>query len=250
MSNFEKYVISFNEDIKGWTSFHSWSPDWMISMNNKFYTFKNGNLYRQFDPVAPRNNFYGEQHKSKFSVMVNASPSIIKELLNVSIEGNKAWDMQIKAYVSDVEDFIASSIKAEEFDIEEGIWSTYARRNEDQNQMDSASAYGIGVVSSIAGSVLSVNGFNDALNVGDKIYNQNLELVGIVQNHSRNENITIITLDSVSNLLPLNYIVGSKDPRIEGGNLRGYTMRFDMEIDSTSRVELFALNVEVIKSFP
>lgn len=250
MSNIEKYVISFNEDIKGWTSFHSWNPDWMISMNNKFYTFKNGNLYRQFDPNAPRNNFYGEQHKSKLSVIVNASPSTIKELLNVSIEGNKAWNMSIKAYISDIDDFFASTIKADEFNIEEGIWSTYARRNEDQNQMDSASAYGIGVVSSIVGTVLTVNGFNDALNVGDKIYNQNLEVVGTVQEHSRNGSITTIRLDSVSNILPLNYIVGSKDPRIEGGNLRGYTMRFDMEIDSPTRVELFALNAEVIKSFP
>lgn len=250
MSSIDKYVISFNEDIKGWTSFHSWNPDWMISMNKKFYTFKNGNLYRQFDPDAPRNNFYGEQHKSKLSVMVNNSPSTIKELLNVGIEGNKAWDMKIKAYVSDVDDFIASSIKADEFDIEEGIWSTYARRNEDSTQMDSASAYGIGVVTTIVGNVIIVNGFNDSLTIGDKIYNQNIEVVGVVQNHVRSGSITTITLDSVSNIAPLNYIVGSKDPRVEGGNLRGYTMRFDMEIDSASRVELFALNAEVIKSFP
>lgn len=249
-TNIEKYVISFNEDIKGWTSFHSWSPDWMISMNNKFYTFKNGNLYRQFDPLAPRNTFYEQSYPSKMSIMINASPSDIKELLNVSLEGNKAWDMKITSYISDIEDFTATTIKKEEFEKKEGKWFTYARRNEDVNQLDSGSAYGLGIVSAIIGTTLTVNGFNTSLNVGDKIYNQNLETVGVVQNHSRAGNVTTIVLDSISNLFLLNYILGSKDPRIEGGNMRGYTIRFDLEINSTSRVELFAVNAEVIKSFP
>lgn len=250
MEKKKEYVVSFNEDIKGWTSFHSWRPDWMVSMNNQMYSFKNGNLYLQFDPDAPRNTFYGELHPSRLSVMVNASPSTIKELLTVSLEGNKPWNMIIKAFVSSEEDFIKSSIKDNEFVIEEGIWGTYARRNEDEKQVDSASMYGIGRVSTINGTVIEVNGFSHALTAGDVLYNSDLQSVGSVISHNESDNMTTIVLTTVNNINVGDYILGGKDPRIEGGNLRGYTILFDMDITSSEKVELFALNANVIKSYP
>jgi hypothetical protein len=244
-----RYVISFNEDIKGWTSFHPFVPDWMISMNSQFYSFKNGNLYKHFDPAAPRNTFYGIEYPSKISVMVNASPSVIKELQVVGLEGNLPWDMIITAYVSDVEDFISSTIDASEFEKDEGLWSTYARRNEDANQTDSSAVYGIGRVNNISGTTIVVNGFSDVITIGDKLFNVNLDLIGTIQSHSRVGNETTIVLNTVNNLSTTDFVLGGKDVRIEGGNLRGYTIRFDLEINSTQRAELFALNAEVIKSF-
>ncbi len=34
------YTLSYSEGVQGWTSFFSFYPDWMIGMNNYFYTFK------------------------------------------------------------------------------------------------------------------------------------------------------------------------------------------------------------------
>ena len=45
------------------------------------------------------------------------------------------------------------------------------------------------------------------------------------------------------------FIIGLKDSRIEGGNLRGYAMRIDLENDSTDKVELFSVNSDVMKSY-
>ena len=38
-------TITYDEINKGWTSFHSYEPEWMERLGNRFYTFKNGNVY-------------------------------------------------------------------------------------------------------------------------------------------------------------------------------------------------------------
>jgi hypothetical protein len=52
------YTLTYSEGVEGWASFYSFLPDWMIGMNNYFYTFKGGNLYRH-NVNNTRNNFYG-----------------------------------------------------------------------------------------------------------------------------------------------------------------------------------------------
>ena len=42
----QEETLTFDDGVKGWTSFYSYIPDFMIGMNNYFYSFKNGNLYR------------------------------------------------------------------------------------------------------------------------------------------------------------------------------------------------------------
>ena len=32
-------TITFDELNNGWTSFHSYEPDWMTRLGNRFYTF-------------------------------------------------------------------------------------------------------------------------------------------------------------------------------------------------------------------
>ena len=39
-------TLTYDGGAQGWPSFYSYFPDWMIGMNNYFYTFSNGNLYR------------------------------------------------------------------------------------------------------------------------------------------------------------------------------------------------------------
>jgi len=40
-----------------------------------------------------------------------------------------------------------------------------------------------------------------------------------------------------------------KNSRVEGGNLRGYIIKLDLDIITNTKVELFAVNSEVIKSY-
>lgn len=248
----EKYTITFDERVKGWTSFHSFYPDYMIGMNSRFFTFTGGNLFMHHSPNVDRNNYYGVSYPSKLSVMINDNPSDIKELQAVSLEGNYSWEALIRAYISNVDDFIESSIHDVEFVRKEGIWYAYARRNEDQNQEDSKSMYGIGTVVDITGSVVQINGNSEIMVEGDSLVRGlNMTIIGNMSNISYNKStgITTLTLSSTFGLSVGDFVVGKKEARIEGGNLRGYTMRADLEISKPDKVELFAVNAEVMKSY-
>ena len=56
-------TISYSVAVKGWTSFHSYKPDWMIGLNNSLYTWKYGQLYKH-NTNSVRNNYYGDQYTS------------------------------------------------------------------------------------------------------------------------------------------------------------------------------------------
>ena len=57
----DNYTLTYSQSSKGFPSFYSFYPDWMIGMNNYFYSFKGGNLYRH-NVNETRNNYYGVQY--------------------------------------------------------------------------------------------------------------------------------------------------------------------------------------------
>lgn len=245
-------TLTYDELVKGWTSFHSFIPDFMVGMNNKFFTFSNGELFQHHSDNVPRNTYYGVQSPSRVAIMVNDNPSEIKELQAVSLEGNNTWEALIKAFVSNSDDFIESSITRAEFVKKEGIWYAYARRNESPNHFDSKSTYGIGTIFNVEpiGNLISVTGNNTSLCVGDSIVRgSDLLTIGVIQAITPITNGVVIELNGVGTLANGDFVLGMKDPRIEGGNLRGYTLRMDLENTEDDKVELFAVNAEVMKSF-
>lgn len=245
-----KNTIAFSERVKGFTTFYSFLPDWMNSLNNNFYSVKEGQLYIHNSENVPHNTFYGVQYDSKVSVMVNNSPSDIKELQAISLEGNYSWNALITAYVSMTDDFIQSSIGAVEFVKKEGIWYAYARRNEDDNSFNSKSTYGIGEITNIDGTTITVQGGSKVLTFGDRIAKgSDLSIAGTVVTQSSTNGVTTIELSSIGTLVVGDFVFGMKHARTEGGNLRGYTMRIDLDISKDDKVELFVVNSEVMKSF-
>lgn len=252
-----KYTISFDEKVKGWTSFHSFHPDVMVGLNNQFFSLSGGNLYLHHSDNVKRNTYYGKQYPSKVSAIINDSPSEIKELKAISLEGNTTWETLIRAYISNVDDYIESTVKEVEFVKKEGIWYAYARRNEDSTHTDSKSVYGIGVVEKIGtdNKTITVSGYSDIISEGDMLI-KGEDFTTVERVHNVNRGIggkSIITLENPvvgSDILKVgDYVCGMKNSRIEGGNLRGYSMRFDMETNNDEKVELFAVNAEVIKSY-
>ena len=254
MSNRVDKTLTFDEKVKGWTSFHSFMPDYMIGMNNKFFTFKNGELWQHHSDNVPKNNFYGVQYDSFIDVMVNDSPSEIKELQAISLEGNQTWSAVVQAFISNSDDYMESFINGDpnspthavEFVKKEGIWYAYVRRNESDIAFDSKSTYGLGTISALTPTTFILNGGSTSLCEGDVVVRgSDLEQIGIITNIADN----LITLDTTTGLVNGDFVIGMKDARIEGGNLRGYTIKVGLTNSSTTRVELFAVNLEVMKSF-
>lgn len=238
-------TITFDEKIKGWTSFHSFLPDWMMHLNNRFYTIKDGQLYRHNDANVPRNNFYGVSYPSKVSIVFNDNPSDIKMFKTLYQEGTQPWSATLTAYESDSDEIKRSTLATTEFDEKEGFWYAYARRNEKTGDLSSKATYGIGVPESINGNDVTYSTLPSSISVGDEIYLETQALVGTVTNVVDN----VVTLSSTTGITNSTFTYGQKNVRIEGGQIRGYVMRADLENSDSSKRELYAVNTEVSKSY-
>jgi len=90
----EVYTLSFNEDIDGWTSFKSFIKEAGLTLNNKYYTFKSGLLYRHHDDTNGYNNFYGVNYNSSITALFNDNVSIVKTFRYLDYEGTQARVIQ------------------------------------------------------------------------------------------------------------------------------------------------------------
>jgi len=87
------YTISFNEDVNGWTSFKSYIQEAGLTLNNRYYTFKNGSMFKHNqskDNSAPFNLFYNQQYSSNITNIFNDNASFIKTFRNAKYEGSQA----------------------------------------------------------------------------------------------------------------------------------------------------------------
>lgn len=84
-------TVGFDEQVNGWTSRYSFLPESGISMNAKYYTFKNGNMWRHNVAARGKNNFYGATYPSKVKFIFNNDPSIVKKFKTLAYEGDSGW---------------------------------------------------------------------------------------------------------------------------------------------------------------
>jgi len=117
------YTLSFNESSNGWVSFKSFIPESCLTINNGFYTFKNGILYKHHiskqDNNLPvgANNFYGNSYTSSVTAIFNEAPDIVKSFSTISYEGSQSKVNQFTNVlfegnnVNDNEYYNAESIK-------------------------------------------------------------------------------------------------------------------------------------------
>ena len=84
-------TVTFREDVKGWVSFKSFTPENAISCANEYYTFKNGNIWKHHNETADRNTFYDQDLvPSTLEVIFNEVPGSVKSFKTVSYEGSQA----------------------------------------------------------------------------------------------------------------------------------------------------------------
>ena len=87
----EAESISFKEDVDGWVSRLTYVIKPALSINGKFYSFNNGNLYEHYHPSVPRNTFHNDTFKSSgVQLIFNQEASAIKNFKTISYEGTQA----------------------------------------------------------------------------------------------------------------------------------------------------------------
>ena len=84
-------TLSYQESVDGWPTRLSFEKEQGISINNRYYTFKNGRIW-EHKANTLYNNFYGTQYDSQFTVLLNDSPSSIKNFKTLNYTGTEARD--------------------------------------------------------------------------------------------------------------------------------------------------------------
>ena len=89
-------TIAFDEGSGGWVSHKSYPVNFAGSLDSTFYTFNEGDIYKQNSTAAGvlNNNFYGTQYDSEVSLIFNEGPSQSKVFHSVNYEGDSGWSIK------------------------------------------------------------------------------------------------------------------------------------------------------------
>ena len=261
-------TIAFSQSSKGWTSFFSYIPERMVGMNNYFYSFKNGELYRH-NTNETRNNFYGTQYNTQVLTILNEGPLDSKLLKTIELQGDSVWDITIN---TDLE--TSGYIEKEWFEKKEQAWFAFVRSTDtipaNSEQLVQRSVNGISKSSSVSSGTPAAVVVNFALTVdigsrhsiGDYLYYSvspytTINVAGVITNIEidKPNSINRITYDSTvgGGSIPANQDdlwLTVKNQTAESHGSLGHYHLLAMTNDSTTEIELFSVAGQIMKSFP
>jgi hypothetical protein len=266
-------TLTYADNVKGWVSFYSFDPDFMVGMNNYFYSFKGGNLYRH-NTNSNRNTFYEDWCKrqnpsppwftpTRLISVFNQSPIENKLFKTIAIDGSDAWSGNL---ITDIQN--SGSISESQFEKKEQTFYSFIR-NTSSGELSIRSLQGIGVNSNrIDSGTTAVIYFPldiDLTNITsdmNKIYWDNGgsatyggNIIGIAID--KKNGINIVQVDTsdptVVNPSPINDPVlyfFAPSSIAESHGVVGHYCRFSIQNSSAAGIELFTVSSEVMKSFP
>ena len=273
------YTLTYDEGVQGFPSFYSYYPDWMIGMNNYFYTFKGGNLYRH-NVNENRNTFYSQWWTQIGTPLEAFKPSTLQSVLNTSplenklfktlnLEGDDSWAATIETDIQD-----SGFIDSDYFEKKEQSWYAFIR-NEGLGStpaelpefaLRSVNGIGNSTTVSIVGQTSTINfattiQIGNILSVGDYFYflsatNQpvyagNVTAINTDLRRGVN-NVVIDTSPAGTTPIPTNVetFLFIKNSIAESHGVLGHYAVFELTYSKNTKVELFAVESEVMKSFP
>jgi hypothetical protein len=261
------YTLTYSPALEGWTSFHSYFPEWMENMNSFMYTFKNGEMWKH-NTNASRNNWYGTNYPSTITILLNDSPIETKMFKTLSYDSTHRWSASV------ITDLSAGSMASSYFEEKEGGFFTYVRRDPNTIDFKALSTQGIGKVSaatiapgtgylsvffnfeipnsiSVFDPAISPPSGGDVLYIVDAITNV-IKLIGnvdeIVNDPSTGNKIVVKVPTNVANINDFAYVI--KNAVAESYGARGYYMETTLTNTDTEAVELFAISSQIFKSYP
>jgi len=264
-----EYTLTYSQAAQGWPSFYSFIPEIMIGMNQYFYSFSGGNLFQHNSDLS-RNNFYGTQYNSYITTVFNERPLENKLFKTINLESDQAWDVTMETDIQ-----TNGYIDSEWFEKKENAFFAFIRQRGEipaltgEYAMRSVNGIGKALSWSLASTTLTVSfsitplvSIGSEVSVGDYLYFSvpsytTVELAGQITNIEVNlpAGINRITVDaSVSGAQPITvadpYILFIKSAEAESNGLLGHYGIFTLTNKSTQSTELFAVESEIMKSYP
>tara|TARA_R110002124_G_scaffold253887_3_gene419315 strand:+ start:4740 stop:6587 length:1848 start_codon:yes stop_codon:yes gene_type:complete len=88
-------TLSFDEKVKGWTSFYTFRPDIMLSSKSNFYSIKDGELWKHYDESVINNRgfFYTVFKPASIVFVINSNPSLKKIFQTINYEGDNGFEI-------------------------------------------------------------------------------------------------------------------------------------------------------------
>lgn len=269
------YTLTYSEGVAGWVSFYSYFPDWIIGMNNYLYTFKGGNIYRHNANQA-RNTFYqpwwnqtgnptGSFTPTKLQSVFNSSVLENKLFKTINLEGDSTWSAQL---ITDLQ--FSGFINSDWFVRKEAVYFAFVRNNT-IGEFALRSLNGIGnsltVVDSGTNSAkinFSINpliSIGNIISIGDYVYFDTPTPLFAGQVTAINvdlpNGINQLVIDNAmlnppSNPIPgdINFFFYIKNSVAESHGVLGHYCTFTITNSDNSKIELLAVESEVMKSFP
>ena len=269
-----EYTLTYNDSVQGWVSFYSFNPDWIIGMNNYLYTFKGGNIYRH-NSNDTRNTFY-QDWWTRVGTPANAfTPSRILSVFNnaplenklfktINLEGDDTWSATLETDLQ-----FSGFIDANWFQKKEQSFYAFIRNN-NVGDLALRSLNGIGrsvtVVPSGLNTIVNFSidplvSLGNIISIGDSVYYsvppyQTPIFAGTVTainvNYPAGINRIIILPNPSDPPIPIQdpYFLYIKNSVAESHGVLGHYCVFDIQNTNQSKVELFAVETEVMKSFP
>lgn len=264
-----EYTLTYAENVEGWVSFYSFIPDYMIGMNNKLYSFKGGNIYLH-NSNSNRNYFYGEAYPSIIKTVLNDSPLENKLYKTLSLQGDDKWSAEV---ATDLQ--TSGFIEYAWFEKKEQAYFAYIRNAgttpAEPGEYALRSTNGIGRAESVGGVMSAIElsfstspliSIGSIISVGDMVYflegsSVSPLLAGEVSEinidlpNGINQlviNGTILNAQPITTQTP--YIMFIKNSVAESHGVLGHYAVVTLENSSSSKIELFQLGSDVMKSYP
>ncbi len=242
---------SFKERVDGWSTRLSYAPEFAVSLNNEYYSFKNGEIWEHSNSI--RSNFYGVQKETTVTPVFNDAPSSIKNFKTLSYEGDEGWTA---AVTTNEQGGAISTWKKRE-----GKFFNYIIANATTLATIDTKAFSVqGLGDLYDDPVFGGGGYNleligeinVSLQVGDIIYSDApaLRVLGGVTAINRTTNVVSISTSGPLSPAPQQYdfILFAKDSSVNTSGLLGYYADVKFSTNSGEKKELFAVNSEIFIS--
>jgi hypothetical protein len=120
-------TVSFKEDTNAWTSRKSFLQEEGVSLNNIYYTFKDGQLWSHDNQT--RNSFYGTQYNSSIKFIFNDAPGSVKQFKTLNYEGSQARIFQDNSGSADTDNYFPNKFE------KAGWWSNSIESDKQSGQV-------------------------------------------------------------------------------------------------------------------
>ena len=242
----------------------------MIGMNNYFYTFKGGDLYRH-NVNENRNTFYspwfvkigdaaGAYTPSTLQSVFNTAPLENKLFKTINLEGDAKWGVTLETDLQ-----YSGFIDANWFEKKEASFFAFVRNNS-IGELALRSVNGIGRSNQVTGGnvvkfAIGIS-IGSIISIGDLLYYSlppyttpvlagKVTAISVDLANGINQ-LTINTTIPGTTPIPIQdaFFLYIKNSVAESHGVLGHYCTFNIENSSTDKVELFVVQTEVMKSFP